>query len=381
MSSNTHLTSLTVLKFYLQERYTLKTWRITGMGILLILLAVAFIPTASESWLFAVSTDYYVNYNTPEGDYHSAGNPARCYWRNDMRKGINIDAPFSYCIMLCSYVWKAGALYDTKGRWRRWYRHAPLNFLGKRFLRIAQKIAPEDFGKIYKPRVFWYRLVLVQYCGWICIIDFLESFLASLWALYIYFLWGAIVLFSTRTAVPQVVRDEENSWRFGQVLPLMLLMLPVVAVAEHFARDKESNDSQEIKELIEPVRARKDIDFSEMAAPTDLDDEYNQILVPAGLSLSGYLHTIRLAKYPEQETLSREFFYKSKFFKSCLVWINIFLFVGSSAVFALQGSYAFEHIDFLKGWLWLPIACLAVAAWIWWGIWMTLGMFMSKIFR
>lgn len=380
MSSNTHLTTLTVLKYYLQQRHTLKTWRISGMAVLLVLLVVAFIPTSSESWLLAVSHDYYAAAAIKGiSDIHSAGNPAHCYWHKSFLKGINIDAPFSYCIILCTYIWKASSLYDTKGHFKRYYRDSPVNFLGRAALNNARKINRADFAKAYKPRVLWYRIIVAQYAGWICLVDFLESFLASLWALFIYFTWGALVLFTARRNVPPRVRTEENHWSFGQVLPLMLLILPVLAVAEHFARDKEPNGLAEVKEFIEPLVNRKVVDFDERHA--DVDDDYSSPIVESDLSLSDYFKSLHFAITPQQETISQAFLYKSMFFKSLHWWINIFLLVGSVGVFVLEGYSAYERVDPLKGLLWAPVAALLALAFHWWIVWMTLGMFMSRLFR
>ena len=385
MSSNTHLTTLTVLRSYLQQRHTLKTWRITGMTIMVILLIVAFVPTSSKSWLFAVSQDYYEDYTFDNGDeiifsFHSAGLPSRCYWKSEFMKGINTDAPFTYCILLCTYIWKATSLFDTKGRARRWYRDVPVNYLGRSILRNARKISHHDFASVYKPRVLWYRILVAQYAGWICVMDFLESFLASLWALCLYFIWGALVLFDARSAVPDSTRAAENKWSFGQVLPMMLLMLPVLAVAEHFYRDKEPDQSVEIKEFVEPIVERKVVDYTNVVN-AEVDDNYSPTIVPAGLTLSGYLKSLQFANTPLQETLSREYLYRSRFFKSLHVWINVFLLVGGLSIFFLEGLFAALHMDVLKGILWLPIAALGVLAFWWWVIWMTFGMFISKIFR
>ena len=68
----------------------------------------------------------------------------------------------------------------------------------------------------------------------ICYYDFFDSFLASLWALFLYYVWGSLELFAVRNSVPEQTRQQENRWSFGQVLPMMLLILPALAVAEHF---------------------------------------------------------------------------------------------------------------------------------------------------
>ena len=41
--------------------------------------------------------------------------------------------------------------------------------------------------------------------------------------------WGTIHLFTARSYLPQ---GAENVWSFGQTLPVVLLMLPVLSIAE-----------------------------------------------------------------------------------------------------------------------------------------------------
>lgn len=42
-------------------------------------------------------------------------------------------------------------------------------------------------------------------------------------------IWGTIKLFQTRAAVDMV---DEDSWAFGQIIPLVLLIAPLFAIVE-----------------------------------------------------------------------------------------------------------------------------------------------------
>lgn len=48
--------------------------------------------------------------------------------------------------------------------------------------------------------------------------------------------WGTIHLFVARNYLSQnaVVDSDENVWSFGQFLPVVLLMLPILSIAEDF---------------------------------------------------------------------------------------------------------------------------------------------------
>jgi hypothetical protein len=44
--------------------------------------------------------------------------------------------------------------------------------------------------------------------------------------------WGILRLLAARLPVPHNVIEQENSWALGQVMPLVLIGLPLMAVTE-----------------------------------------------------------------------------------------------------------------------------------------------------
>ncbi|KAI9653364.1 MAG: hypothetical protein M1831_006069 [Alyxoria varia] len=381
MSSNTHLTTLTVLRPYLQKRNTLKTWRVTGMAILLILLLVGLSLTVSDFWNQASSEGYFVVTATRKSDWNSAGVMARCYWQDDFIHGINIDAPFSYAIIIFAYIWKVWSLWDSQFTTRRWYRDWLFDSLGKRIVNQARKIDPDQFDHCMRnPRVLGYRILMALYLGFFAIYDFCESFLASLWAILLLYLWGALVLFAARNSVPPAVRDDENYWNFGQVLPMMLLMLPMVAVFEHFFRDRELEGGRDVKDLKDNIDQRETETFIPSVTPEEAGDDFASPAVAGGTTLSTYLRE-STADIPDQMIISREILYKSRFFKCLHYLINLMLFLGGGTVISMQGYAAHHAGSGIRGFLWAPVAAEIVLAMLIWFIWMTIGMFTSKLFR
>ncbi|KAF2748856.1 hypothetical protein M011DRAFT_476226 [Sporormia fimetaria CBS 119925] len=84
--------------------------------------------------------------------------------------------------------------------------------------------------------------------------DILESRLMEIIWLSFAISWGTVKLWSTRSAVTHDVRGsnvganqdvlEEDFWSFGQILPLVLLLLPVLAMAQtYFDNDAKSVDA------------------------------------------------------------------------------------------------------------------------------------------
>ena len=130
MSSNVHLTTLTFLRDYLNERPTLCVIRIIGMFILLVLLLVAFVPTSSYNWVLSVTRGFdRSNYPSTGGEAWYALNfalPSRCFWHQPFNGAgiqpywltgrINPDAPFTYLALIITYIWKMIAL--ARSRWK-----------------------------------------------------------------------------------------------------------------------------------------------------------------------------------------------------------------------------------------------------------------------
>ena len=259
------------------------------MLILLLLLVVAFIPTSTRNWTVAVVQSFdrgsYPDRTDP--DYPDAwyglnfAMPVRCFWVSPfnghgeqdyyMRSGINPDAPFTYIILVGSYIWKicsmfrhdAGVSIEPKGESgpgkvqhqvkAPWIKRFALTWLMKRAKKTAQRGSSQiatSSGRHHRNlpsrrsigNKLLLRLTLVTYAGTLAIFDFLASFLASIWVLSILLIWGTLEITSIRhksQALPRV-HDEENKWSFGQILPMLLLIAPLTTTL-NFALRKLTN--------------------------------------------------------------------------------------------------------------------------------------------
>lgn len=154
-------------------------------------------------------------------------------------------------------------------------------------------------------------------------------------------IWGALEIFIVRKAMPLVVIQEENAWGFGQILPLLLLVLPVIGVLEHFYRvpasieeTHEQSDRLQHKDRAEPLRTQGDSPYTgdEAMQPTS-----------AGTSFRKRFYDQR---------------YSSRYFRVYLWSINIFLLVTSAWTFASMCLFGFNvvfsgrsSILFLYQWL------------------------------
>ena len=86
MSSSVHLSALTMLGHYFQERPALLGWRIIGMTVLLLLLLAAMVPTGSNYWA--------IQWTLLGDDYATTGwaIPALCFYYQLFSGGVNPDA-------------------------------------------------------------------------------------------------------------------------------------------------------------------------------------------------------------------------------------------------------------------------------------------------
>lgn len=258
MSSNVHLTTLTVLRSYLQSKPALRTWRVTGMSILFVLLLAALAPTVHILWTYAMS-DILTYYLTPLEAQETAillgnklgqgglGIPVRCLWRGKVNQGligadrhgleltstsVNPDAISSYIAIIIAYAWKTGSLFErSRQELRYWLRDRPEYLLEKA---IAERLKHKSRSRI-RAR---YRFLVALYVHLVAVSDFIESFAASLWLLSLGLVWGTLQIVIPRRLMnisyPGVL-SQENNWEFGQLMPLFLLILPLAAVIEHFS--------------------------------------------------------------------------------------------------------------------------------------------------
>lgn len=244
MSSNVHLTTLTVLRSYLQERKALRTWRISGMLMLFGLLLAALVPTTQYLWSWAVSNWLsFEDATSPDdsGPWGGLGMPTRCMWPGKANgewmhsqggQYTNPDAVMSYIIIIVSYAWKAGSLFESSRRQLYiWLRAKPENALERSAARTLQFTSRSGMR-------LRYRFFVAVYIQAVAMSDFVESFAASLWLLILGLAWGTFQVFVPRqllkTTDPDVLKGE-NSWGFGQLMPLFLLALPLAAIIEHFS--------------------------------------------------------------------------------------------------------------------------------------------------
>lgn len=223
MSSSVHLSALTLLSSFLNTHKGLLVSRLCGMLVLLVLLVVDLVPTISNDWGIE-------HWPAMVPGHTGWGIPAICFWGRLYGNGISPDAVVSLAILGWSYVWKVGALFFPHRRWyNRWIRFPVENVLIAILIRPARRyVATRD------TRWLWlYRLGLVPSLTIFAIAEFFTSFAASMWLSLLGLIFGTVQVLIPRQQVARFTQEEEDSWEFGQLVPLILLILPLGAVLEH----------------------------------------------------------------------------------------------------------------------------------------------------
>ncbi|KAI4731008.1 hypothetical protein E4T49_01306 [Aureobasidium sp. EXF-10728] len=327
MSSSVHLSALTMLGDYFRKRPGVLGWRIIGMLLLFILLLVALVPTASNLWAI-----WYTAESGKEKERTSWAIPARCFFFKTWGQGVNPDAPLAYLILILSYLWKIGALFKSSRNVFHRRVRGPYEYLLERVLH-AEALKATNRREKRKSLSWRYHATMMVYIILLALFEFSASFAASLWLSYVGLVYGTIQLIIPRQQNAWW-NNKENSWTFGQIVPLVLLIQPLGAILENYKprkqrtrSDRDSLSSEEAYELGSGAR-------STMLSHRDSSDEFQ----PTFSEMFATLEVLR----PSQrsvEVLDHQLpFYNSILFATIIVWIQISIAVISSIVFWIDAD-------------------------------------------
>ena len=239
MSSNTHLTAVSLLQieFRNKKRSVARRLRLSGMGFLAVMLLVALVPTASCNWVAIITRNRQHGHAYTVFDktaISSAGVPARCFWQRQYSGGLTPDAMWSFVILVFSYTWKGLLLFQPSQQFLKvTCRRKMLEPLQKRLDQISSKLAHDR-----QNHGFWltlhYKLVLCSYVAVWALFELTQSFVMSLWICGAGLAWGSLQILVPRAFLPSSTLDTESAWTFGQVLPIILLAVPIMSFAEGY---------------------------------------------------------------------------------------------------------------------------------------------------
>ncbi|TIA79691.1 hypothetical protein D6C76_03491 [Aureobasidium pullulans] len=324
MSSSVHLSALTMLGEYFRKRPGVLGWRIVGMLVLLILLLAALAPTNSNLW----ATQW-----TPDSEHYEKTSwaiPAKCFFFHTWGEGVNPDAPLSYLILTLSYVWKIGALFrSSRNVFHRRVR-GPYEYFLERILHKEAIKASKCRGK---RRLSWiYYATMVVYIILLALFEFSASFAASLWLSYVGLVYGTIQIVIPRQQ-NSWWNSKENSWTFGQIVPLVLLIQPIGAILENY-RSRNHKASSDQDSLASEEEAYE-LNFSLDNALTSSRS------IPNSLTFSETFAALEVIRPSARslEVLEHQMpFYSSALFTTLIAWIQVGIAVISGVVFWIDAD-------------------------------------------
>ncbi|KAL5337453.1 hypothetical protein BJX70DRAFT_399589 [Aspergillus crustosus] len=227
-STITHLGTLPFLSQYLrQHRYIfyLRVFLIFGLAIML---AIALLPNGN-------ATRYGPTY--PGRVYRGTlTKPVQCYFNSpnlgfDINKGGVFTILAEMILLLTLVVRFVRILPVSKNVSSRVLKY--LRDICQRWLvflcGLCQRL-PRYMALVpVPPLVFGIAWLALAHM----LVDLFRSSVFEIWWLMFSLIWGSIRLFSVRASLPREAQQlEEDQWGFGQLVPVLLLLIPVLMIAE-----------------------------------------------------------------------------------------------------------------------------------------------------
>lgn len=160
----------------------------------------------------------------------------------------------SYFILVISYGWKVGSLFDYAcSAYRRWVRY-PVEWIFECLLACTARKVSLAYQQNSVNRLGWlivYRLVVTLWVPYCAIFETLASFSMSLWISCLGLIFGTIQIAVPRQQNQSTLESEEDVWGFGQLVPLILLIQPFSVVWEHLiiarsAKEQEIEHAEDV---------------------------------------------------------------------------------------------------------------------------------------
>ncbi|KAF8858240.1 hypothetical protein BDZ45DRAFT_726201 [Acephala macrosclerotiorum] len=272
-SSATHLTSLTFLRRYIHDHRGIRTLRLGLMLLLVVILAVALVPTggacgiqnAGQKNPTYISSKHSTVAVTNGTEKAYPGAPAKCCFELSYHHHfVNADLDYflsmvaSELVLISSTVTRVIMFFRGSSQFAtEWFKERPAR-AGKSIIRKIEEHYTQSRSSPVRSMCFMLHsigMVFWIYCQ--AIYDMGESIFWEISWLTFSLAWGTMRIFIIRNLANmdsaanvesrgQVVL-QKNFWGFGQLTPTLLLILPVLSLAEVFLdRPEKSTDADSI---------------------------------------------------------------------------------------------------------------------------------------
>ena len=215
--SNTHMTSLSILTCYLQERPTLRNWRVCIMILMLVMMLAALVLASNPSWGASTSC------------------PAQCLF-DQPERNLMMTYPYMVALILhySTSIWR---VFDTSF-FDHYLLGVPRNKLRNidRTLKLSGPVMASRGIAGFRPAAA--SFLPLQFLGtvairiYLAVAAILGSLTISLYYDIIWFAFGLSGILRDRDMPGSNMDGDENQLSFGQIVPVLLLASIVLTFKE-----------------------------------------------------------------------------------------------------------------------------------------------------
>ncbi|KAI1381598.1 hypothetical protein F4677DRAFT_403556 [Hypoxylon crocopeplum] len=267
VSCQVYNASLIALRAYVDKRPEMKLWRAVMMTVLF---TMVFLNT------FVVDHDDFL---TGDDEYTYYGASTQCVWDNLTGAShytyFSADLVLTLALLVWAYLDSIWYLYPDVFRCLTWLVNI-LQLISSGLSRLydwinTRTLEPKQiFAELRQvdtrtqSRVMSIAVVcrilqsgllsvVIRSSFWILfiptltILELLRSQIINLWRIYSVVLSATLSLVDTRNGArdEEAINGDENEWGFGQLLPVLLLMLPIMSILETYQEARGNGDHNE----------------------------------------------------------------------------------------------------------------------------------------
>ena len=153
-----------------------------------------------------------------------------------------------FLILFISYAWKVGSLFDgVCSAYQQWVRY-PVQCAFEKLLMFTARRYVTAQGQSNAQRFSWlllHRVVVAVWVPYFAVFETLASFSTAIWIACLGLVFGTIQIAVPRKQNQPLLGANENTWSFGQLVPLILLIQPSSVVWEHLIHVPKNTTQEE----------------------------------------------------------------------------------------------------------------------------------------
>ncbi|KAF2652561.1 hypothetical protein K491DRAFT_718788 [Lophiostoma macrostomum CBS 122681] len=223
-SSITHLACLTFLRKYLHRNPNERIWRLCAMGILATMLVVALIPTGNHTWM-----------DGDPAERLQPGDPTICHFNPTFFNSNAFgDMLLSVLLVTFGFLTRVVRLHHLLSVNTIVRLRSRISQMCRSRLRALYHKCQDEHGAYSFGWTLLYRHALASFLCMRILMDIWQSMYNEVFWVVVSFAWGAYKLALTRN-IDGARNHESDGWTFGQVMPVVLLIAPLITFIEHFS--------------------------------------------------------------------------------------------------------------------------------------------------